>query len=304
MVTGLFFLFGLVIGSFLNVCITRIPEDESVVSPGSRCPRCRTPIKPYDNVPVLSWLILRGKCRKCGLPISPLYPLVELSTALLFVACYWSFGLSLVALKWVVFTCLIIVLTVTDFRVRILPDSVNWYGACIGVALAVRVPPDDEFVTHFALKYLHLAPTWTWSGPIIGVLDALCGAAFGGLLLWGSAALYKLARNREGMGMGDMKMMVMVGTFLGVRGTFLTILIGTLMGSILGLAVVLALYFAGWKRTVAARASRMGKGIENKLRWTIASRYQLPLGTFLGAGALLFVHFDMWIGWQLTRILR
>jgi prepilin signal peptidase PulO-like enzyme (type II secretory pathway) len=124
------------------------------------------------------------------------------------------------------------------------------------------------------------------------------------LLLWGSATLYKLARKREGMGFGDMKMMVMVGTFLGVRGTFLTILIGTLLGSILGLAVVMSLYFGGWKRGVAKRASRMGKGVESRLRWAIASRYQLPLGTFLGVGALLFVHFDAWIGWELVKILR
>src|SRR5487761_119916 len=119
-----FFLFGIVIGSFLNVCITRIPEELSIVTPGSRCPRCMTPIKPYDNIPVFAWLWLRGKCRTCGLPISPMYPLVELLTGLLFVGCYLEFGISQATVKWLFFTSLIIVLAVTDFRVRLLPDLI------------------------------------------------------------------------------------------------------------------------------------------------------------------------------------
>jgi leader peptidase (prepilin peptidase)/N-methyltransferase len=104
-----FFLFGLVVGSFLNVCITRIPEGTSIVSPRSRCPHCASRIKPYDNVPVLSWLLLGGKCRNCHAPISALYPAVELATALLFVACYFCFGLSLLALKWTSFCCLLVI---------------------------------------------------------------------------------------------------------------------------------------------------------------------------------------------------
>jgi leader peptidase (prepilin peptidase) / N-methyltransferase len=109
---ALFFLFGSVIGSFLNVCILRIPADLSIVSPGSRCPRCQTPIKWYDNVPILGWLWLRGKCRSCELPISPMYPLIELLTGLLFVVCYLEFGLAQATVKWLFFTCLIIVLTI------------------------------------------------------------------------------------------------------------------------------------------------------------------------------------------------
>ncbi|MGC2672334.1 MAG: prepilin peptidase, partial [Candidatus Acidiferrum sp.] len=121
MVIAFFFLFGIVIGSFLNVCITRIPEELSIVSPGSRCPRCKTPIKPYDNVPVFAWIWLKGKCRTCGLPISPMYPLVEMATGLLFVGCYLEFGISQATVKWLFFICLIIILTVTDLRVRLLP---------------------------------------------------------------------------------------------------------------------------------------------------------------------------------------
>jgi prepilin signal peptidase PulO-like enzyme (type II secretory pathway) len=123
-----------------------------------------------------------------------------------------------------------------------------------------------------------------------GLIDAALGAAFGSFLLWGLAALYKVARGREGMGMGDVKMMAMVGAFLGLRGTFLTILVGSLLGSVIGLSLVLALYFGGWKSALAKRASRRGLGAERTLRWSIASQYQLPLGTFLGAGALLIVY--------------
>src|SRR5579863_4571556 len=135
-----FFLFGIVIGSFLNVCISRIPESVSIVTPGSRCPRCLQPIKPYDNIPVFSWLLLRGKCRNCALPISPMYPLVEFATGLVFVLTWYEFGISLLALKWLIFSCLIIVLVVTDFRVRLLPDLVNFPGMSMGLALAFRVP--------------------------------------------------------------------------------------------------------------------------------------------------------------------
>jgi leader peptidase (prepilin peptidase) / N-methyltransferase len=123
----------------------------------------------------------------------------------------------------------------------------------------------------------------------LGILDALLGAAFGSLLLWGAAALYKVIRGREGMGFGDVKMMAMVGAFLGLRGSFITILLGTLLGSVLGLALILALYAIGWKRRLAERASRRGLGKVRSLRWAIATQYQLPLGTFLGIGALVVV---------------
>ena len=284
-----FFLFGIVIGSFLNVCIARIPEGISVVSPGSKCPRCETPIRPYDNIPVLSWLLLRGKCRNCHLPISPMYPIVEFLTGALFVLTYYTYGITLPAIKYLFFGCLIIILIVTDIRVRILPDVVNAFGFGIGLAFASRIPPDG--IAHVWLRDRHL--------PVIvtGVLEAFLGAAFGSGLLWGAAALYKLVRKREGMGMGDVKMMAMVGTFLGVRGSFLTILLGTLLGSVIGLSIVVALFLAGWNRTLAERASRRGLGKVNSLRWAIASQYQLPLGSFLAIGAFLVVYAMPWLGW-------
>jgi leader peptidase (prepilin peptidase) / N-methyltransferase len=280
-----FFLFGIVIGSFLNVCISRIPEGLSIVSPGSRCPRCLTPIKPYDNVPILGWLWLRGKCRSCALPISPMYPLIELATGLLFVACYLSFGLTVETFKWIVFVCLIVVLTITDLRVRLLPDAINGPGLVAGLIFAWFVPPGDGTAILLNVRLFH----GTLPEDAIGVLDALLGAAFGSLFLWGASALYKVVRGREGMGFGDVKMMAMVGAFLGLRGSFITILLGTLLGSILGLALIIALYAMGWKRRLAERASRRGLGKIASLRWAIASQYQLPLGTFLGIGALVVV---------------
>ena len=281
-----FFLFGMVFGSFLNVCITRIPEGISIISPASRCPSCETPIRPYDNVPVFAWLWLHGKCRACGVAISPMYPLIELGTALLFVAAFLEFGITQATVKWLAFTCLILILTVTDLRVRLLPDVVNWQGFAMGLMFSAFVPPNDGFARMIILRLLNLRlPAYA-----AGILDGLLGAAFGSFLLWGLAALYKAVRGREGMGMGDVKMMAMVGAFLGLRGTFLTILVGSLLGSVLGLSVVGALYLGDWESELAKRASRRGIGAESTLRWALASRYQLPLGTFLGTGALVIVY--------------
>jgi leader peptidase (prepilin peptidase) / N-methyltransferase len=286
----------MVIGSFLNVCIARIPEEVSIVSPGSHCPRCKAPIKPYDNVPIFAWLWLRGKCRNCGLPISPMYPLVELATALLFVACYLEFGITQATVKWLFFTCLIIVLAVTDLRVRLLPDLVTWPGFAVGLVFALVLPPGDDsafLLGSLSLRFLHTVP----SERVVSLADALLGAAFGSFLLWGAAAVYKLVRGREGLGFGDVKMMAMVGVFLGVRNTFLTILFGTLLGSVLGVVVIVSLYVGGLGRTLAERASRRGLGTVNELRWTIVSQYHLPLGTFLGIAALIvmfvFTNFSM-----------
>ena len=286
MVIVFIFLFGIVIGSFLNVCITRIPEEMSIVSPASRCPRCKAPIKAYDNVPVFGWLWLRGKCRACGEPISPMYPLIELSTGLLFVAAYLDFGITQATVKWIFFTCLVIVLTVTDLRVRMLPDVINWPGFAAGLLFSAFVPPNDGIAGFLAYRLFQVR----LPGAAAGILDGLIGAAFGSLLLLGLAKGYKAARGREGMGMGDVKMMAMVGAFLGVRGTFLTLLLGSLLGSVIGLSLVLALYVGGWRSALAKRASQRGLGTERGLRWTIASQYQLPLGTFLGIGALVIVY--------------
>jgi len=294
-----FFLFGIVIGSFLNVCITRIPEDISIVSPGSRCPKCGTAIKFYDNVPVFAWIWLRGKCRACGERISVMYPLVELATGLLFVAAFLEYGITQATVKWLFFTCLILVLTITDLRVRLLPDLVTWPGFAAGLVLSAFVPPTDGFAQTLSWRLLHQR----FQPNAAGLLDGILGAAFGSFLLWGLAAGYKLVRKREGMGMGDVKMMAMVGAFVGLRGTFWTILLGSLLGSVIGVSVVVGLYLFGWKRGLAERGNRIGLGTVNALRWTIASQYQLPLGTFLGIGALAIVYLGPLIGseWPALR---
>src|SRR5579863_5875175 len=143
-IIGIFvFIFGLLIGSFLNVCIIRIPQRKSIVMPASACPKCGAPILPYDNIPALSWALLGGKCRACKAKISGMYPLVELLTALLFLGCYAAFGLTTEALKWAIFSALVIVLVFTDLRERILPDVVNFTGLAMALVLSLFTRPSD-----------------------------------------------------------------------------------------------------------------------------------------------------------------
>ena len=253
------FLFGLLIGSFLNVCILRIPRAESIVLPVSHCPACSTDIKPYDNIPVVSWLLLGGRCRKCKVRISALYPLVELLTGLLFLSCYLAFGLSAETLKWTVFAALMVVLTVTDFRERILPDKVNFVGLGLGLVLSLFTQPVDGTALWLANHIFVFPPPW----PVLSLVDALIGAVAASGLLWLVAEGYFRARGREGMGLGDVKMMAMAGAFLGVQRALLTILLGSLLGSIIGVAVI--------------AFGRKGRD------------FRLPFGTFLGAGAMLVV---------------
>jgi leader peptidase (prepilin peptidase) / N-methyltransferase len=259
---GIFvFLFGLIIGSFLNVCILRIPGGKSIVMPASACPKCAAPIRPYDNIPVISYLILGGKCRACKTPISPMYPLVELLTGLLFLACYLAFGLTIESLKWAVFSAIMIVLVFTDLRERLLPDVVNYTGLALGLALSFFIKPTDGTALWIANHMFAFPPP----APVLSFADAIFGAAFGSGLLWLVSEAYFRLRGREGMGLGDVKMMLMAGAFLGTKRTLLTILAGSLLGSILGVAVILA------RRKEAD--------------------YELPFGTFLGMAALLVVFF-------------
>jgi leader peptidase (prepilin peptidase)/N-methyltransferase len=207
-----------------------------------------------------------------------MYPIVELCTGLLFLLTWCTYGLTIPAFKFLFLGCLLLILIVTDLRVRLLPDAINWPGFGIALVFSTRVPPGGELDLWF--RDHHVPPMLT------GVLQSLLGAALGSFLLWAAAAAYKLIRKRDGMGMGDVKMMVMVGAFLGVRGAFLTILLGTLLGTVVGVSTVLLLFLFNWKRSLAERAHRRGLASLNSLRWTIASQYQFPLGTFLGIAAL------------------
>lgn len=255
------FCLGLVIGSFLNVCIVRIPSGKSIVRPPSACPKCGAQIRPYDNIPVLSWLLLRGKCRGCKTKISAIYPAVELLTALLFLGCYLAFGLTVDALKWAIFSALMVVLVFTDLRERILPDVVNFSGFAIGLVLSFFTMPSDGAAQWIANRLFSFPPPQ----PILSFADALLGAALGSGLLWLVSEGYFRIRHREGMGLGDVKMMLLIGAFLGPKLTLLTILAGSLLGSILGVAFIVA--------------SRKGRD------------YELPFGTFLGIAAVLVMFF-------------
>jgi leader peptidase (prepilin peptidase)/N-methyltransferase len=245
----------------LNVCILRIPKAESIVLPPSHCPVCNTAIKPWDNIPVLSWLMLRGQCRKCKTRISILYPTVELLTASLFLACYLAFGISVEALKWSVFAALIVVLTVTDLRERILPDKVNFAGLGLGLLLSLFTQPVDGTAAWLSNHLFAFPPPM----PVLSLADALMGAITASGLLWLVAEGYFRARGHEGMGLGDVKMMAMAGAFLGLQRGLLTILVGSVLGSLIGGAIMLA--------------------------WRKGRDFELPFGTFLGAGAMVIVFF-------------
>jgi leader peptidase (prepilin peptidase)/N-methyltransferase len=255
------FLLGLIIGSFLNVCILRIPGGKSIVLPASACPKCGAPIRRYDNIPVVSWLLLRGKCRACKTPISRMYPVVELLTGLLFLACFAAFGLTPEALKWAAFAAILIVLVFTDLRERILPDVVNYTGFGVGLAFSLVTKPIDGTALWIANHVFDFPPP----APALSFVDAVLGAAVGSGLLWIVSEGYFRLRGREGMGLGDVKMMLMAGAFLGVKRVLLTIFAGAVLGSVLGILFILV--------------RRKG------------SDYELPFGTFLGAAALLVVFF-------------
>jgi leader peptidase (prepilin peptidase)/N-methyltransferase len=255
------FVFGLIIGSFLNVCILRIPQGKSIVFPASACPKCGEGIRPYDNIPVFSYLLLGGKCRNCKTPISAMYPTVEFLTGVLFVACFCVFGFTADTLKWAIFSAIMIVLVFTDLRERILPDVVNFVGFAIAIVLSLFTRSSDGTSLWLTQVFMLHAPPQR----LLPLMDALLGAGIGGGLLWVVMELYFRLRHREGMGFGDVKMMFMVGAFLGARGTLLTIFAGSFLGTLLGIAFM------------AAR---------NKDR-----DYELPFGTFLGMAALLVVFF-------------
>ncbi|HUO35956.1 MAG TPA: prepilin peptidase [Candidatus Acidoferrum sp.] len=254
-------LFGLVIGSFLNVCIVRIPAGKSIVLPSSACPTCGALVPAYDNIPVLSYLLLRGKCRSCHMKISAIYPIVEILTGLLFWACYRVFGLTTEALKWALFSAILIVLVFTDLRDRILPDVVNFTGLAIGLLISFFTHPTDGTALWLSNKIFDFPPPW----PAISFADAVFGALAGGGLLWLVGQVYFQMRGREGMGLGDVKMMLMAGAFLGLKRTLLTILTGSILGSVLGIAFIL---------------------VRRKER-----DYELPFGTFLGMAAILVMFF-------------
>jgi len=252
------FLFGLLIGSFLNVCIHRMPQDLSVVRPRSACPHCGQPIRWHDNLPVLSFLFLGGRCRDCQAAISWLYPMVELMTALLFVLVAHRYGLTPEGAKYAVFVAMMLALAVVDLIDRLLPDPITLGGAAVGFLLSfvVLLPPG---LAAFLLQIWGLPPSLR----VASVLESGVGAALAAGTLYLVGEVYFRVRLREGMGLGDVKMMALIGAFQGLGGAFWTLMLASVMGAVLGLVFILT----------------FRKGLA----------YELPFGTFLAAAAILLV---------------
>jgi leader peptidase (prepilin peptidase)/N-methyltransferase len=233
--TIVFAIFGLMIGSFLNVCIYRLPLNQSVVHPGSRCTKCGKEIQWYQNIPVLSWLVLRGRCGSCGDPISIIYPLIELATGALFALHFWWFGLDPILIPRLIFACALLVLALIDLRHRILPNPITLGGTVLGFLFSLVLPPG-------------------WAASLIGLL-------IGGGVLFLVGEVYFRLRGIEGMGMGDVKMLAMIGAFLGWKAVLVTIVLASISGAIIGMIMMIG---------------RKGD-----------MQYALPFGTFLSAAALV-----------------
>ena len=281
MVAAIYFLFGLILGSFLNVCIYRMPRELSVVSPRSACPSCGTPISALDNIPVLSWIILGGKCRNCKAPISPRYAIVELITGVFFVLSFLLGGPGPNALKLSAFSFLMIGLIFTDAETKLLPDLLTKPGIVLGIlfSLVVRLEgPADHF--------LRGVENWR----VLSLMNALAGAALGSGFILGIALAYEALRGVEGMGRGDVKLMALVGAFLGMKLTLLVLLLGSLVGSCFGLLLIVIV----WRKRMARRRSRHPEEDAATIRsraWQSAiliyRNFEIPFGVFLGAGAMI-----------------
>jgi leader peptidase (prepilin peptidase) / N-methyltransferase len=238
---SLVFMFGMCIGSFLNVCIYRLPSSTSIINPSrSFCPQCNSAIQFYDNIPVLSYLWLKGRCRNCKAPISPRYPLVELMTGILAIAILFKFHLTLEGVIYFVFTSSLLVITFIDIDHKIIPDIISLPGIPIGLAAS------------FVL------PAMTFKSSLLGLL-----AGGGSLLL--VAWTYSLITRKEGMGGGDIKLLGMIGTFIGWKGVIFTIFAASLTGTLVGMIVMLL----------------KGKNL----------KFAIPFGPFLSIGAMSYVFF-------------
>jgi leader peptidase (prepilin peptidase)/N-methyltransferase len=206
--------------------VYRLPLELSVVRPRSYCPHCEKTISWYDNLPVLSFLLLRGRCRQCQARIPLRYPLVELATGLAFAVCVVAFGVTLLAVKYAIFLAIVITLIATDFEEHFLPDEFTLGGTLIGFVLAVFIPVDRGIVS----LLLPASLGWRW----VSLAESIFSAAFFSGLIWFAGWIYEKVRHREGMGFGDVKMLAMVGAFLGTTGSQLTLIIGGVFGVVLG----------------------------------------------------------------------
>jgi leader peptidase (prepilin peptidase)/N-methyltransferase len=228
-------LFGAIIGSFLNVCIYRLPLGKSVVWPGSACPGCNRQLTWYENIPILSYAALGGRCRSCRVRISPRYPIIEAITAAMFAGALWYYGPSAIFVSRILFGCALIVLFAIDLEHHLLPNVITLPGIVVGFGFSLITEP--------------------------GWRDSLIGIVLGGGVLWAIAEGYYRIRHEEGLGMGDVKMLAMVGAFIGWKLTLVTLMMASFAGSIVGLLMIV---------------SRRG-----------SMKYALPFGTFLAMGAVI-----------------
>jgi leader peptidase (prepilin peptidase)/N-methyltransferase len=253
------FVFGAMVGSFLNVCIHRIPADESVVHPRSRCPKCETPIAWYDNIPIVSWLLLRARCRRCGQPIAVRYPMVEAAAGALAVLALVHLGPTVQGLVAFVFTAALLLITFIDLDHLFIPDEVSLPG--IGLGLLVALLPGG-----------------------IGLADAFGGVVLGGGILWAIAWGYERATGIEGLGFGDVKLLAMIGAFVGWQGIPLVILIASVTGSIAGMLVI----FSRRGRAGLRRVHRtLGPRAVPPFLRRLGRSTEIPFGPFLALGALV-----------------
>jgi leader peptidase (prepilin peptidase)/N-methyltransferase len=273
------FLFGSAIGSFLNVVIHRVPNEESIVFPNSACPKCGSLIRPYDNIPIVSWLLLSGKCRNCKEPISIRYPAVELLTALVFVLVYWRIGFNAFLPVTLVFAATMVALVFIDAEHMILPNVIT-FPLLIGAFLIRLLFPILLTTNYFSdLSHVPFAQMTGYPLWVVSILGAILGALVGGGSLWLIGEIWKRLRGVEAMGLGDVKMMFGVGALLGWRLAFLAIFLGAFVGALAGLMVIL-------------------KQKDRDLQT------QIPFGIFLGLGALISLLFgDQLIEWYMGQFL-
>lgn len=264
-------LFGLVFGSFLNVCISRLPRGESIVLPRSHCPKCNHAIRWYDNVPLISYAVLRGRCRDCHVSISPLYPTIEALTAVILVLTFRVYGLGPEFVKYALFGMMLIVLIFTDLLDRRIPHAITIFGICLGLIFSFFIPTDDR-----PLVWIFRHWDFYLEGTPASVVGAVAGALAGGGLFYavGEAFYYFGGKKKEYLGFGDVMLMTMVGTFLGVPLTLMTILLGSLGGSVLALGL---------------------GAVNSRFR-----DYAWPYGTFLGIAAIYAgLHGSRLLDWYL-----
>jgi leader peptidase (prepilin peptidase)/N-methyltransferase len=267
--------FALAIGSFLNVVILRLPQGESISTPRSRCPQCKNLIRWYDNIPVLSYVLLSGRCRHCKKRISARYPFVEGLCGIVSVLLYQKAGLTPEWAIFLVFSAALIALGFIDLDHRILPDPITLNGIWIGILVSVYLAQPSPLVS----RLFRSAGVEAANPRVIALTASLLGAVVGGGLLWLVAEAYLRLRGIEGMGFGDVKMMAMVGAFLGAPLALLTIMLGSLLGSVIGL---LFIRFA------------------NKTR-----QYELPFGTFLSfAGIIAVLYGEDMVRWYIEHLIR